>query len=146
MGRGGARDVVPAEILDLVHLEVDLNLVILERDQRERQAGVTAEPELERDVERELRGAVGDLGERVGLPAGARIVAGLTALDEHVNELRNVAYHLGVAGLLARLLRELVPDLEPVTVVTVNALAANLELNVVDEVVADVVQPAELGA
>ena len=146
MGRGGARDVVPAEVLDLVHLEVDLNLVVLERDEREGKAGVAAEPELEGDVEGVLRGAVGDLGERVGLTARAGIVARLTALDEHVHELRNVANHLGVAGLLARLLGELIPDLEPVTVVTVDALATDLELNVVDEVVADIVQPAELGA
>ena len=146
MGRGGARDVVPAEVLDLVHLEVDLNLVVLERDEREGKAGVAAEPELEGDVEGVLRGAVGDLGERVGLTARAGIVARLTALDEHVHELRNVANHLGVAGLLARLLGELIPDLEPVTVVTVDALATDLELNIVDEVVADVVEPAELGA
>jgi len=120
--------------------------VILERDERERKARVAAEPELERDVERVLRGAVRDLGEGVGLTTRAGVVAGLTALDEHVNELRNVANHLGVAGLLARLLRELVPDLEPVTVVTVDALSADLELNIADEVVTDVVQPAELGA
>ena len=144
--RGGACDVVPAEVLDLIHLEVDLDLVVLEGNQRERQTRVAAEPELERDVQRVLRGAVGYLGERVGLTAGAGIVAGLTALYEYVHELRNVANHLGVASLLARLLREFIPDLEPVAVVTVDALAANLELNVVDEVVADVVQPAELGA
>ena len=130
VGRGGARDIVPAEVLDLVHLEVDLDLVVLEGDQREREARVAAEPELERDIERVLRRAVGDLGERVGLTAGAGIVAGLAALYEYVHELRNVAYHLRIAGLLASLLREFIPDLEPVTVVTVDALAADLELNI----------------
>ena len=49
--------------------------MVLESDQRERKARVAAEPELERDVEGVLRGAVGDLGEGVGLTAGARIVA-----------------------------------------------------------------------
>ena len=146
VGRGGARYVVPAEILDLIHLEVDLDLVVLEGNQGERKARVAAEPELERDVERVLRRAVGDLGERVGLTTGAGIVAGLATLNEDVHELRNVAYHLRIAGLLARLLREFIPDVEPVTVVTVNALAADLKLNIVDEVVADVVEPAELGA
>jgi len=103
--------------------------VVLESDQRERKARVAAEPELEGDVERVLRGAVGDLGEGVGLTAGARIVACLTALNEQVHEFRNIAYHLSIAGLLASLLGELVPDLEPVAVVLVDALAANLELN-----------------
>ena len=130
MGRGGARDIVPAEVLDLLHFEVDLDLVVLEGDQREREARVAAEPELERDVERVLRRAVGNLGERVGLAARAGIVAGLATLYEHVHELRNVAYHLRIAGLLASLLREFIPDLEPVTVVTVDALAADLKLNI----------------
>jgi len=35
---------------------------------------------------------------------------------------------------------------EPVAVVLVNALATDLELNIVDEVVTDPVEPAELGA
>ena len=130
MGRGGARYVVPAEVLDLLHLEVDLDLVVLEGDQRERKARVAAEPELERDVQRVLRRAVGDLREGVGLAARAGIVAGLATLYEHVHELRNVANHLRIAGLLARLLREFIPDLEPVTVVTVDALAADLKLNI----------------
>jgi len=103
--------------------------VVLESDQRERKARVAAEPELEGDVECVLRGAVGDLGEGVGLTAGARIVACLTALNEQVHEFGNVANHLSIAGLLASLLGELVPDLEPVAVVLVDALAANLELN-----------------
>jgi len=119
--------------------------VVLESDQGEGKAGVAAEPELERDVEGVLGGAVGDLGKGVGLTAGARIVACLTALNEQVHEFGNVANHLGITGLLASLLGELIPDLEPVTVVLVNALAANLELNGVDEVVADIVEPAELG-
>jgi len=127
--RGRARYLVPAEVLDFLELEVDLDLVVLESDQREREARVAAEPELERHVECVLRGAVGDLREGVGLAARARIVARLTALYEQVHKLRNVAYHLRIAGLLARLLRELVPDLEPVAVVLVDLLAANLELN-----------------
>jgi len=35
---------------------------------------------------------------------------------------------------------------EPVAIVLVDALAANLNLNVLDEIVADPVEPAELGA
>ena len=129
MARGRAGNLVPAEVLDFLELEVDLDLVVLESDQREREARVAAEPELERDVERVLRGAVRYLRKGVGLAARARIVARLTALYEQVHELRNVAYHLRIAGLLASLLRELVPDLEPVAVVLVDLLAANLELN-----------------
>ena len=135
---------VPAEVADLVELEVDADLVILERDQRERQARVAVEPELERDVERVLRRAVEHLRGGVRLAARAVIVAALTALDEEVRQLRHVAHHLGVAGLLARLLRELIPDVEPLAIVLVDALAADLELDALDEVVANPVEPAEL--
>jgi hypothetical protein len=66
-------------------------------------------------------------------------------LDDDVGEFRDVTNHLGVTSLLASLLGELIPDLEPVTVVLVNALTTDLELNVGDEIVANPVEPAELG-
>ena len=145
--RGAAtlRGIRPHEVLEVVELEVDADLVVLERDQRERQARVAAEPELERDVERVLRGAVQDLIGRVRLAARAVVVARLAALNQQVRELGDVANHLRVAGLLARLLRKLIPDVQPLSIVLVDALAADLELNVVDEVVANPVEPAELG-
>ena len=120
--------------------------MVLESDQGERKARVAIEPELEGDVERVLRGAAENLVRRVGLTAGAVVVAVLTALDEEIRELGHIANHLGIASLLAGLLRELIPDLEPVTVVLVDALATDLKLNVLDQVVADPVEPAELGA
>ena len=43
----------------------------------------------------------------------------------------------------ARILGELGPDLHPVAVLAVDALATDLELNHLDEAVADVVEPAE---
>ena len=144
-----ARDLrrdVEAEVAEVVELQVDADLVVLERDQRERQARVAAEPELERDVQRVLRRAVEDLRGGVRLAALAVVVARLAALDEEVRQLRDVANHLGIAALLAGLLRELVPDVEPLAVVLVNALAADLELNALDEVVANPVEPAELRA
>jgi len=142
-----ARDLrrdVEAQVAQVVELEVDADLVVLERDERQRQARVAAEPELERDVQRVLRRAVEDLRGGVRLAARAVIVARLTALDEEVRQLRDVANHLGIAALLARLLRELIPDVQPLAIVLVDALAANLELDALDEVVADVVEPAEL--
>ena len=143
VARGGS--LVPAEVLDLIELEVNLNLVVLESNQGQGKARVAAEPELERDVESVLRGALQHLRGAVGLALGAVVVAILTTLGEQVHKLGNVANHLGIAGLLAGLLGELIPHVEPVTVVLVDLLAANLELNVVDEVVTDPVEPAELG-
>ena len=141
--RGGG--VVPLELVEGVELEPDLDLVVLEGNQRERQARVAAEPELERDVQGVLGGALAHLLQGVRLTGRAVIVAVLAALHQQVGQLRHVANHLGVAGLLARLLGQLIPDVQPVAIVLVDALAANLNLNVLDEIVADPVEPAELG-
>ena len=139
--------VVEAEVAERVELEPDLDLVVLERNERERQTRVAAEPELEGHVECVLRRALEHLRGRVGLRVGgAAVVAVLTALDEEVDEVGHVTNHLGVARLLTRRLGELVPDLEPVTVVLVNLLATDLNVDVVDQVVANVVEPAELRA
>jgi len=118
--------------------------VVLERNERQLQTRVAVEPELEGHVQRVLRRAVAHLLGGVGLARAAPVVAALTTLDEQVRQLGHIAHHLGVARLETRLLRQLVPDLEPVTVVLVDLLSADLDVDVVDEVVANPVEPAEL--
>ena len=142
--RGDLGSDLPAEVAQVVELEVDAHLVVLERNQRQRQARVAAEPELERDVQRVRRGALHKLVTHVGLAAGAVIVARLAALHQQVRQQGHVANHLGVASLLSGLLRELIPDVQPVAVVLVDALTANLNLHGLDEVVSHPVEPAEL--
>ncbi len=135
---------VEAHVADVVEGEVDAHLVVLEGDQRKSKTRVAAEPELEGDVEGVLRGAVLNLVGGVGLARHAVIIASLTALNDQVRQLGHVANHLGITGLLARLLGELIPDVEPLTIVLINALTTDLELNLADEVVARPVEPAEL--
>jgi hypothetical protein len=144
-GNTSAVGVVPAEIAELVELELDLDLVVLEGDQGEGEARVAAEPELEGDVESVLRGALADLSGSTGLSVGLAVgIAVLTTLLEDVDELRDVTNHLGVTGLLTGLLGELIPDVEPVTVVLIDLLSTDLEVDVVDEVVTNPVEPPEL--
>ena len=138
--------VVPAQVVQGIELEVDAHLVVLERNERQSQTRVAAEPELERDVQGVHRGARGDDLGREGLTAIAIVVARRTTLVQEVGELGNVADHLGITSLLAGLLGELVPNVHPVTVVLVDALTTDLNLNVVDEVVTDPVEPTELSA
>jgi hypothetical protein len=142
---GELRSGLPAEVAEVVEDQIDTHFVVLESDQRESKTRVAAEPELERDVESVLRGALADLIRRVGLASNAVIVAVLTTLGDQVGELGNVTHHLGVTSLLARLLGELIPDVEPLTIMLVDALTTDLELNLLDEVVTRPVQPAELG-
>ena len=141
--RHRASRLIVAAVGPLLELDVDAHLVVLERDQRDRQARIAAEPELERDVERARRRARAG-GARVRqLGASARDVQRIATTVLHQDEVVRVADHLIERLDRALILRELGPDLHPVAILAVDALAANLELNRLDEAVADVVEPAE---
>jgi len=137
------RELVVAAVDPLLELDVDADLVVLERDQRDRQARVAAEPELQRDVER-TRGRAGAGGARVRqLRASARGIQRIATTVLHQHQVVHVTEHV-VQGLnRADVLGQLRPDLHPVAVLAIDALAADLELNRLDETVADVVEPAE---
>jgi len=144
--RGRAADhLVVAAVDPLLELHVDADLVVLKGDQRDGQAGVAAEPELERDVQRASRGA-GTGGTRVRqLGTGTRHVQGIALAVLHQHEVVRVADHL-IEGLdRADVLGQLRPDLHPVAVLAVDTLAADLELHRLHDAVADVVEPAETG-
>ncbi len=136
---------VPAQVAQVVELQVDTHFVVLEGDQGESQTRVAAEPELQRDVQGVRRGAVLGLVGGVGFTAGAVIVARFTTLDDEVGQHGDVTHHLGVTGLLTGFLGEFVPDVEPVAVVLVDALTTDFDFHGLDEVVANPVEPAELG-
>ena len=109
----------PGTVGRAVEFKVDLDFVVLEGNKRKGKTWVAAEPEFKRNVEGGLFFAVFGMGEG-----------------------RNVTNHAGVAVLVASGLGEFVPDVEPVTVVLVNALTADFDFNVLDELVADPVGPA----
>jgi len=141
--RLGGRELIVRAVEPLLELDVDAHLVVLERDQRDRQARIAAEPELERDVERASRRA-GTGGARVRqLRAGARGIQRIALGVLHQHEVVRVADHVVERRNRAHVLRQLGPDLHPVAILAVDALAANLELNRLDEAVADEVEPAE---
>ena len=145
VGVRGVR-VVEAEVVQGVELEVDADLVVLQGNQGQSQTWVAAEPELQWDVQGVHGSARGDDLGRQWLTTIAVVVARRAALVDEVGELWDVADHLGITSLLAGLLSELVPNVKPVTVLLVDALTTDLNLNVVDEVVTDPVEPTELSA
>jgi hypothetical protein len=110
----------PAEVAEIVELEVDAHLVVLEGDQRESKTRVAAEPELEGDIESVLGGALGDDVGLVGALGGINTAILVTISSsigiDQVGELGHVTNHLGINGLLTGLLGELIPDMEPITV------------------------------
>ena len=145
VGVRGVR-VVEAEVVQGVELEVDADLVVLQGNQGQSQTWVAAEPELQWDVQGVHGGARGDDLGRQWLTTIAVVVARRATLVQEVRELGDVADHLRIAGLLASLLRKLVPDVHPVTVLLINALTTNLNLDIIDEVVTNPVEPTELRA
>jgi len=168
-----------AQVRELVELHVDLHLVVLERNQRQREARVAVEPELQRDVQRLLRDAVARGHEhRVARRVAARIEAErhvraeraviaqlvdagvearqvLRIRDVQLRRARAAAHvrlehgaaiavhHVHVRQPLARGERQLIPHVEPLTVVLVDLLAADLNVHVVDQVLAEVRHPRE---
>jgi len=130
-------------VLPRLEVHVDADLVVLKRNQRDRKTRVAAEPELERDVQRLGGGATARNARDRRLRGGAGGIQRNASRALHQREIVGVADER-VEGLhRASLRRQLGPDLHPVTILAVNALSANLNLNLLDEAVTDVAQPAE---
>jgi len=140
----GASGLVPAQVVERIELQVDADLVVLERNQGQGETRVAAEPELKRHIQGIHGGAGANHLGCVGLTTIAVVVTSSTTGIDEIGELGHVANHLGITSLLTGLLGELVPDVEPVTIVLVDALAANLELDVGNKVLANPVEPSEL--
>ena len=131
LGTGARLKVIngPEALVNRAEVEVNLDLVVLEGDERKRKTRVAAVPELERHVESGLRKGVTrstDLLRRISV---TRTINSSEGRVGKVGKLGGVANHLVVATLLLLRESELVPDVHPVTVLAVNALATNLNLN-----------------
>ena len=136
----------PQALVNGANVEVDLDLVVLQGNKGEGKTGVAAEPELKGNVE-------GGLGQ--GIAGGANLTrcAGVARAINcgeggvgDVSQLGGVADHLVIAALLLRRLSELVPDVHPVTVLAVNALATDFNLNLRDELLTREVEPTGIDA
>jgi hypothetical protein len=111
----GAISSADNEFRTLAELKVDLNLVVLQSNQRQSQTRVAAEPELEGDIQ-------------------------LLSSDGYASSGSGTD-HLLVAILVAGSLGQLVPDVEPITVVLVDTLTTDLELDVLDQGVTNPINP-----
>jgi len=130
----------PEALTDGADVKVDLDLVVLESNKGEGKAGVAAEPEKKGDVEGGLRECLAGSANLVGATgAGARTrYIGECGVGD-VCKLGGVTNHLEVSALLLGGHGKLVPDVHPVTILAIDALATNLNLNLGDELLTDVV-------
>ncbi len=105
-GQGGVVGVVA--VVPVAELDVDLDFVILQGNQRQGQTGVAVEPELQGDVQHLL-----------GDGAGAA---------DQLGQAGDVANHVGVAELVTGGLGQLVPDVKPLTIPCIVTNAGRLYL------------------
>ena len=132
----------PEALVNGAKIKVDLDLVVLKSDQGKGKTGVGAVPELKGNVK-------GGLGEGVArsthLARGVGITGSVDVGEGRVGDegkTSGVTDHLVVSRLLALSHGKLVPDVHPVTVLTVDALATNLDLHLGDELLTGEIQPA----
>ena len=144
--RRGDRADSPQAFVDGANVEVDLDFVVLKGDQGKGKTGVTAEPELEGDVEGGLGKSVtrsANLARSVGV---ARTVNISKQGVSDVSQLSGVADHLVITALLFGGHGELAPDVHPVTVLAVNALTTDLNLNLRNQLLTGEIEPAGINA
>jgi hypothetical protein len=138
-GTGGTRQCEKA-FTNRTEVNVDLDLVVLKGNQRKGKSGVAAKPELKRNVKSGLRKCVTGSTHLVGSTISGTGTSNIgTASGGNVSKLGGVTDHLVVTSLLLLGEGKLVPDVHPVTVLTVNALSANLDLNLGDKLLTNVI-------
>ena len=143
---GSDRANSPQALVDGANVEVDLDFVVLKSDQWQGKTGVTAEPELEWDVEGGLGESVtrsANLARGIGVTRAVNISKGRVS---DVSQLGGVADHLVIAALLFSGHGELAPDVHPVTVLAVNALTTDLNLNLRNQLLTGEIKPAGINA
>ena len=140
--RGSERLNSPQALTNRSEVNVDLDLVVLEGNQRQSQTGVSAEPEEEGDVEGGLRESFAGSANLAGAGGGStRAVDVGEGRVSDVGKLSGVANHLVITSLLLSRHCELIPDVHPVTILAVNSLASNLNLDLSNELLTGVIQP-----
>jgi hypothetical protein len=136
----------PQAFVDGTDVKVDLNLVILEGNQGKSQTRVAAEPELEGDIEGGLRESIARSAHLTGSGGVARAINVVKGGVSDEGQLSGVADHLEVATLLLSGHGELVPDVHPITVLAVDALATDLNLNLRDKLLSGEVKPTSVNS
>jgi hypothetical protein len=135
----------PQALTNRSEVNVDLNLVVLESNEGKSKTGVSAEPEEEGNVESGLgQGIAGSANLANATGGGTRTVDVSEAGISDVSQLSGVANHLVVSSLLLGRQGELVPYVHPVTILAVNSLAADLNLNLRDELLTGEIQPTSI--
>ena len=142
-GGGGYTSNSEKALVERADFDVNLNFVVLKGNQRKSKARVAAEPELEWDVKGGLRKSLAWGADSLWDVGGTASSGDLgETWVAKVRKLRGLANHFVVSGLLLGSQSELVPDVHPVTILAVDALASDFDLNHRNQLLTGVVEPA----
>jgi hypothetical protein len=135
----------PEALTNRTEINVNLDFMVLQGNERQSQTRVSAEPKEEGDVKggfgKSLTGGA-DLRRTTSGSAGTSNISEARIGD--IDKLSGMANHLEVALLLLGGKGELVPDVHGVTILAVNSLATNLNLNLSNELLTGEVQPTSM--
>ena len=131
----------PQALINRTNIKVNLDLVVLKGNQGEGKTRVGAKPELKRNIEGGLRKGVTGSAHLAGSLRVARTINISEGGVGDEGKLSGVTNHLEVSTGLLRGHGKLVPDVHPVTILAVNTLATNLNLNLGDELLSGEIQP-----
>jgi hypothetical protein len=133
----------PQTLTNRSQVKVDLDLVVLKSNKRKGKTRVSAKPELKRNVKGGLwKGLSWGTNLVWSTNGGARSVDISEGRVGDVCKLGGVSNHLLVTLLLFRSKGKFVPDVHPVTILTVDSLTSNLNLNLGNKLFSREVQPS----
>jgi len=131
----------PQALINGTNIEVNLDLMVLKSDEGKSKTGVTAVPELKGNIE-------GSLGESIAgsanLTRGVSLAGTIDGVKRGISDesqLGGVADHSIVTGLLVNGKSKVVPDVHPVTILAVNALTTDLNLNLRNQLLTGEIKP-----
>ena len=132
----------PQALVNCAKVKVDLDFVVLKSNEWKSKTWVGAEPELKRNVEGGFWKSVSwstNLSWSRGVTRSINVSEGWVG-DE--GELGGVTNHLVVATFLFLGHGELAPDVHPVTVLLLNSLATNFNLNGLNKLMSREIKPS----
>jgi hypothetical protein len=131
----------PQALINRTNIKVNLDLMVLKSNQGKSKTRVGAEPELKRNIQSSLRKSI---ARSANLTGSQGVTRRLNIRERRISDegkLSGVTNHLEVSALLLRGHCKLVPDVHPVTILTVDSLTTNLNLNLSNKLLTGVVQP-----
>jgi hypothetical protein len=131
----------PQALINGADIKVDLDLVILKGNERKSKTGVTAIPELEGDVEGGLREGIAGSANLTRGVSLARTINGVKRGISDKSKLGGVSNHGVVTLLLVNGESKVVPDVHPVTILAINALTTDLNLNLGNQLLTGEIKP-----